>query len=163
MSWLHVAVNLWMDLQCQVEWFWFSPKTATRRKANFAWMYQALENQLLPHVVSTELEDHNDVAHVVCFDFTVYCHCFKTTTWCHQRILSSICLNNLTWMFRPTNNKVGEAHTAQLWWADHTLWSILVSNHSLSWWHRNQQQGGSHRSLSRIVHNVIVYWGSMMR
>jgi hypothetical protein len=57
-----------------------SPKAATRRKANFAWMYQALENQLLPHVVSTELEDHNDVAHVVCFDFTVYCHCFKTTT-----------------------------------------------------------------------------------
>jgi hypothetical protein len=68
-------------LQSILEWaynakvngFAFNPK-ATTRKANIAWMYQALEksHQLLPHVVSTELEDHNDVAHVVCIDFTLF-------------------------------------------------------------------------------------------
>jgi hypothetical protein len=51
--------------------FDFNPKAKTR-KASVAWMCQALEksHELLLQVVPTELEDPNDVAHVVCFDFT---------------------------------------------------------------------------------------------
>jgi hypothetical protein len=78
-------------------------------------MYQALEksHQLLPHMVSTKLEDHDDVSHIVCFDFTV-----ALLSLLQNDVLISpenlvINPDNPTSMFRPTDNKVGEAHTAQ--------------------------------------------------
>jgi hypothetical protein len=109
-------------LQSILEWaynakvngFDFNPKAQTR-KANIAWMYQALEksHQLLPHVMSTELKDHNDVAHVVRFDFTV-----ALLSLLQNDVLMTpenlvINPNNPTSMFRPTDNTVGEAHTSQ--------------------------------------------------
>ena len=152
----------------KVDGFDFNPK-ATTRKASIVWMYQALEksHQLLPHVVSTKLEDHDDVSHIVCFDFTV-----ALLSLLQNEVLMSpenlvINPDNPTSMFRYTDNKVGEGtHCPTLprpvWWADHMQRSTLGADHSLSWWHSKWQQG-SHRTLSRIVHNVVVYWGSTTR
>jgi hypothetical protein len=98
----------------KVDGFDFNPK-ATTRKANIAWMYQALEksHQLLPQVVSTVLEDHDDVANIVCFDFTIA----LLSLLQNDALMSSENLvinpDDPTSMFRPADNKVGEAHTAQ--------------------------------------------------
>ena len=65
----------------KVDGFDFNPK-ATTRKVNIAGMYQALEksHQLLPLVVSTVLEDHDNVANIVClYSPSLCCHCFKMT------------------------------------------------------------------------------------
>ena len=78
-------------------------------------MYQALEksHQLLPQVVSTPLEDHDDVANIVCFDFTIA----LLSLLQNDTLMSSENLvinpNDPTSMFRPADGKVGEAHTAQ--------------------------------------------------
>ena len=106
-------------LQSILEWaynskmdgFDFNPK-ATTRKANIAWMYQALEksHQLLPQVVSTPLEDHDDVANIVCFDFTIA----LLSLLQNDTLMSSENLvinpNDPTSMFRPADGKVGR-HT----------------------------------------------------
>jgi hypothetical protein len=91
-----------------------------------AWMYQALKrsHQLLPHVVSTELEDHDDVAHVVCIDFTN-----ALLSLLQNDVLMTpenlvINPNNPATMFRPIHTKVGEAHTAQHF---HNLYDKLIT------------------------------------
>ncbi|KAI2513145.1 hypothetical protein MHU86_1183 [Fragilaria crotonensis] len=98
----------------KVDGFDFNPK-ATTRKANIAWMYQALEksHQLLLQVVSTVLEDHDDVANTVCFDFTVALLSLLQNDALMSPENLVINPDNPTSMFRPADNKVGEAHTAQ--------------------------------------------------
>ena len=50
--------------------FDFNPRAATR-KANVQWMYKALQHshQHLPQVISLNLEDHDNIQDIVCFDF----------------------------------------------------------------------------------------------
>jgi hypothetical protein len=50
--------------------FDFNP-TAVARKVNVQWMYQALRNlhQRLPQVTLVNVEDHNKIWDVICFDF----------------------------------------------------------------------------------------------
>ena len=70
---LHAYRCLFWAYNAKVDRFDYNLNATSTRKANITWMYQALEksHQPLPQVVSIAHEDHKDVAHIMCFDFTV--------------------------------------------------------------------------------------------
>ncbi len=94
--------------------FDFNPK-ATSRKASTQWMYQALEqsHQQLPHVISINLEDHDAVQDIVCFDFVP---ALLSLLQDDNLMLPENVVVNLddpTSMYMPFDNKFGEAHTGE--------------------------------------------------
>jgi hypothetical protein len=94
--------------------FDFNPK-ATSRKANIQWMYQALEqsHQRLPQVISINLEDHDAVQDIVCFDFVP---ALLSLLQDDNLMLPENLVVNLddpTSMYMPSDNKFGEAHTGE--------------------------------------------------
>ena len=94
--------------------FDFNPR-ATTRKANVKWMYQALKNshQRLPQVISVNLEDHDDLQDVVCFDFAPALLSLLQDDNLMLPENLVINLDDPTSMYIPSDNKFGEAHTGE--------------------------------------------------
>jgi hypothetical protein len=109
-------------LQSILEWaynaqsmgFDFNP-TTVKRKANVQWMYQALHNlhQRLPQVMLVNLEDHNNIQDVICFDFATSLLSLLQDDNLMQPENLVVDLDNPTSMYMPSDNKYGEAHTGE--------------------------------------------------
>ena len=109
-------------LQSILEWaynaqsmgFDFNP-TTVKRKANVQWMYQALHNlhQRLPQVMLVNLEDHNNIQDVICFDFATSLLSLLQDDNLMQPENLVVDLDNPTSMYMPSDNKYGEAHTGK--------------------------------------------------
>ena len=94
--------------------FDFNP-TAVTRKANVQWMYQALHNshQRLPQVMLVNLEDHNNIQEVICFDFVTSLLLLLQDNNLMQPENLVVDLDNPTSMYMPSDNKHSEAHTEE--------------------------------------------------
>ena len=94
--------------------FDFNPRAATR-KANVQWMYKALQHshQHLPQVISLNLEDHDDIQDIVCFDFAPALLSLLQDD--NLMLADNLVINvdDPTSMYRPSDNKFGEANTGE--------------------------------------------------
>ena len=108
-------------LQSILEWafnaaqsmgFDFNP-TEIKRRTNVQWMYQALRNlhQRLSQVMLVNLEDHNNIQDVICFDFATSLLLLPQDNNLMQPENLVVNLDNPTSMYMPSEKKYGEAHT----------------------------------------------------